>query len=527
MKRLLIVLATALFLSGLNGQSNAVEITRQLKTVTVYPGMARLEYIGTLSLSAGANAVALKNLPSELQFGSVQFKLLDATVSIDEISIRTDRLQSKTVSQEIVRLKQQRDSLQKVLNWAIQQKEILESAEKLLNANQQVSTQQVGVTPGTVQQFLTYYREELTRIRRERTDNNETLNKTQETLTAVQNQIAELSGNASDWGFELRTLLRTQKATRVEYSLSLMTSSADWTPVYFIHATTLDAPLKVIFRAKVSQNTGEDWSNVKLVLSTAQPALDNTQPTMEPRYVYFQRAMMDTVMTFDPVAYNDAVQVVRNEPEEEVWSESAFNLTSSTYTLSANQTILSDAQEHYVTIRELSIPAKMTHYAVPRSSPYVYLLAEIINNSEYDLLPGVARIFIENTYVAGVDLNVKSIADTIQISLGIDQGVVMKRERRDFGASQWLGTYRQETYDFAISLRNNKTVPIEVKLLDQIPLSTDKQIEVSLLKKDDADYDEANGALSWRVRCAPGSTETRSFSYRIKFPKDEKVAGKW
>lgn len=527
MKPLLIVLATALFFSGLNGQSNAFEITRQLKTVTVYPGMARLEYTGTLSLSVGSNAVALTNLPSELQFGTVQFKLLDAGVSIDEISLRTNRLKSKTVSQEIVRLKQQRDSLQKVLNWAIQQKEILESGEKLLNANQQISTQQVGVTPGILQQFLTYYREELTRIRRERTDNSEILNKTQETLTAVQDQIAELSGNDSDWGVELRTLLRTQKATRVEYTLSLMTSSANWIPVYFIHATTLDAPLKVTFRAKITQNTGEDWSNVKLVLSTAQPALDNTQPTLEPRYVYIQRAMIDTVMTFDPVAYSDAVQIVRTEVEEEVWSESAFNLTSSTYTLSANQTILSDAQEHYVTIRELSIPAKMVHYAVPRSSPYVYLLAEIINSSEYDLLSGVARIFNENTYVGGVDINVKSVSDTIQISLGIDQGVVMKRERRDFGASQWLGAYRQETYDFAISLRNNKTVPIEVKLLDQIPLSTDKQIEISLLKKDNAAYNEAKGELEWKVRCPPGNTETRSFSYRVKFPKDEILKGKW
>lgn len=140
---------------------------------------------------------------------------------------------------------------------------------------------------------------------------------------------------------------------------------------------------------------------------------------------------------------------------------------------------------------------------------------------------GTAKVYNENALVGWVPLNVESTADTLQISLGIDQDVFLKRERRDFGASQWLGAYRQETFDFAISLRNNKTTPIEVKLLDQIPISTDKQIEISLLKKDNAVYNEARGELEWKVRCQPGSTETRSFSYRIKYPKDEIVDGKW
>ena len=236
---------------------------------------------------------------------------------------------------------------------------------------------------------------------------------------------------------------------------------------------------------------------------------------------------MDTVITFDPVTYNEPIQIVKNEPEEEVWSDKFYNLTSSTFTLTNNQTIPSDGSPHYVTVRNLTIPAKMQHYAVPRSSPYVYLLAEIINNSEYDLQSGTARIFNESTFVGETGITIETLSDTLQISLGIDQGVYVKRERRDFGASQWLGAYRQETFDFSIGIRNNKTVPIEVKLLDQIPISTDKQIEISLLKKDNAAYNEAKGELEWKVRCPPGNTETRSFSYRVKFPKDEILKGKW
>lgn len=369
-------------------------------------------------------------------------------------------------------MQQRQDSLQQILDWAKHQKEVLEGQEAVLNANRQLTSRQ----EGDVQQWLNYYGNELTRIRRALMENEAATSLNKTALAAISYQIKEHQSDRKNRVHqEVSMVLRTSKAIRVNFNLFVVVVDAFWSPAYDLLTAGQDAPLQVKFKAEVSQNTGENWENVKLIISTAQPASDNRIPIPEPGYARI-RKFSDTVVTFDPVTYQESIQVVRNELNlsEEEWSNKTYSFTSSTYTLTGNRSIPSDGDSHVFTVREFVIPAKILHYAVPRTSAHVYRIAEIINNSEYDLRSGIAEIYYENTFVGSVALNVESTADTLQISLGIDQDVYVKRERRDFGASQWLGAYRQETFDFAISLRNNKTVPVEVKLLDQIPVSTDK-----------------------------------------------------
>lgn len=527
MHRLLFVVASLALLPAIYSQPLPVSIKGQLKTVTVYPNKARLEYEGSLSLPAGMSTIRFTDLPEAADRKSIQLGLSERGVSIENISVSRNYLKPKELEPELARLSQQRDSLQIVLHWANQQREILAGEEALLTANQQVYSQQSGVTTESLEQLLRFYREEATRIRRERTDNGALLKQAQETLTAVQNQMGKLQSANQKSVLEVSVDVRAQHAVRTDYALSMTTHSAAWEAVYDIRATALDAPLQLTFRAVISQNTGENWNNVNLVLSTALPALNNRHPVQEPQYARILTDRIDSIMVMDPETYEEPWQIVKTEREEEVWSDKAYNPTNTSFTLATKQSIPSDNAGHYVTVRDMNIPASMQHYTVPRQTPHVYLLAEFVNNTEYDLQSGKARIFNESVFVGETEINIESLSDTLQISLGIDPGVFVKRERRDFGANQWIGAYRQETFDFSIGVRNNKNVPIEVKLLDQIPISTDKQIEISLLKKDNATHNEARGELVWLLRCQPGKTETRSFSYRIKYPKDAIVGGKW
>lgn len=526
MKPLMLIFLAFSFLLKLHGQT-VIEAESRLTAVTVYPEQAQLEYTGVLTLPAGESRVVFTKLSPGVLNKSIQLNLSEPGIRIESVSAKANFLTEKKATQQLRVFQQRQDSLQKIVNWAKHQKEVLEGQEAVLNANRQLTNRQ----EGDIQQWLTYYGNELTRIRRALMENEAATSLNKTALTAILNQINEYyRSRGSKADKEISMVLRTSKAIRVNFNLFVVVVDAFWDPAYDLMTEGQDAPLQVKFKAKVQQNTGENWENVKLSISTAQPASDNRQPIPQPTYARIREFNpIDTVVTFDPVSYQESVQVVRNDLNfsEEEWSDKTYGFTSSTYTLTGSRSIPSDGDSHDFTVREFAIPAKILHYAAPRISPHVYLVAEIINNSEYDLRSGIAEIYHENTFVGSVDLEVESTSDTLQISLGIDQDVYLKRERRDFGASQWLGAYRQETFDFAISLRNNKTVPIEVKLLDQIPVSTDKQIEISLLKKDNAAYNEAKGELEWKVRCQPGNTETRGFSYRMKYPKDEIVDGKW
>ncbi len=427
----------------------------------------------------------------------------------------------------MARLTLSQDSLQKISVWCNQKREILNEEEKVLQTNKQVYSQKSGVTASALKELMNVYGEELTRIRKARLENNNLHKQIDNEINAFKNQINKLYNGSWKSVSEVRIALSSKAALKLNYSLFAMVANASWKPVYDIRATSGDAPLLVNFRAIVRQSTGENWKDVKLSISTAQPALDNRQPVLAPYYARILPSTLDTVITFAQVTYEEALQVVENKPKEEVWSDKEYNLTSSTFTLTSNQSIPSDGGDHYFAVRDMTIPARIQHYAVPRASPHVYLLAEIVNNSDYDLRSGIARIYNGSTFVGETNINIETLQDTLQLSLGIDQGVYVKRERRDFGANQWLGNYRQETFDFSIGIRNSKKTPVEVKLLDQIPISTDKQIEISLLKNDNADYAESSGMLTWQVRCAPGNTEMRTFSYKVKYPKDTVVGGKW
>ncbi len=528
MKCLLILfLSFSFFFQTYSQTISPISMKGKLKTVTVYNQKARMEYEGVLSLPVGLIKLIFTDLPASVDMGSIQLSLADPSVSIENIYVSQNYLKTKDTSPEIARLAQRIDSLQKIYNLATQAKGILEEEEALLSSNKQVYSEQSGVTANNLQELLTFFREELTRIRSGKAVQSERIGQTQGAISVIQKQIENLSRGNQKSVIEIAVDLKVKKAISIDYNLSMMANGASWAALYDVRATSPDQPLKLNFRAAVWQSTGENWDNVKLLLSTAQPALNNQQPVLEPRFARLLVAKIDTVITFDPVTYGESLQVVKTGDEEEVWSDKVYNLTSSTFTLANNQTIPSDGGSHYLMIRELTIPAKIQHYAVPRSSPHVYLLAEIINNGDYDLQSGTARIFNGSTFIGETHLNIETLSDTLQISLGIDQDIYVKRERRDFGANQGLGAYRQETFNFYIGIRNNKTIPIEVKLLDQIPISTDKRVEINLLEKDNANYNAGRGELTWQVRCQPGNTETRSFSYRVKYPKDEIVRGKW
>lgn len=526
MKHLLIVVLPFFFIFKIYGQA-VIEAESRLAAVTVYPEQAQLEYTGTLSLPAGESKVVLTGLSPDLVSGSIQLKLSEAGVSIEEISSSKNYLKRKEFDQEVARLTLAQDSLQKIATWCNQKREILNEEEKVLQTNRQVYSQKSGVTASALKELMNVYGEELTRIRKARLENNNLHKKIENEINALKNQINKLYNGSWKSVSEVRIALSSKAALKLNYSLFTMVSNASWKPVYDIRATSVDAPLLVSFRAIVRQSTGENWKDVKLLISTAQPALDNRQPVLAPSFARILPPTTDTVIANEAVTYAERMEIVQNKAREEVWSDKEYNLTSSTFALTSNQSVPSDGGDHYFAIRDITIPARIQHYAAPRASPHVYLLAEIVNNSDYDLRSGIARIYNGSTFVGETKINIETLQDTLQLSLGIDQGVYVKRERRDFGANQWLGTYRQETFDFSIGIRNNKKVPIEVKLLDQIPISTDKRIEINLLEKDNAHYNEGQGELTWQVRCPPGNTETRSFSYRVKYPKDEIVRGKW
>ena len=171
-----------------------------------------------------------------------------------------------------------------------------------------------------------------------------------------------------------------------------------------------------------------------------------------------------------------------------------------------------------------AVPAYFEYYAVPKVEKSAFLVARIVDWSQYNLLEGEANIIFEDTYIGKSILDARNLSDTLSISLGRDKGIVVERKQeKQFTDKKFLGSRKEESMAWNINIRNNKQQKINMVLLDQLPVSTNADIEVMIDKISDAERDEPSGKLKWQFALEPGKQKTIELAYTIKYPKYQQV----
>ena len=186
--------------------------------------------------------------------------------------------------------------------------------------------------------------------------------------------------------------------------------------------------------------------------------------------------------------------------------------------------ILSNGKAHSVALKEIKLPATYKYYAAPRVEKEAFLLAEINDYSKYNLLPGEANIIFEGLYVGKTNINPNQTADTLNLSMGRDKKISIKREKVvDKSGTKFLSSYKEQMFTYDITIRNNKKEDIEMLLKDQYPLSSDKEISIELLEDGNAKVNSETGILSWELKLTPNEIKKIRISYKVKYPKDKVI----
>ena len=200
------------------------------------------------------------------------------------------------------------------------------------------------------------------------------------------------------------------------------------------------------------------------------------------------------------------------------------NATSVEFEIKTPYTIASENKTTVVEMEHYSLPAEYEYYCVPKVDKDVFLLANIVDWEQYNLLEGEANIFFENTFVGKTILDVRYMSDTLNISLGRDKNVVVKREKaKDFRQTRFLSSKAEVTRDWKITVRNNKRQPISMVLLDQIPVSTVSEIEVTTEKLSNGILDKATGEIKWKFTLPQTQSTEFELLYKVRYPKDKSL----
>ncbi|MEO5890094.1 MAG: mucoidy inhibitor MuiA family protein [Ferruginibacter sp.] len=173
-------------------------------------------------------------------------------------------------------------------------------------------------------------------------------------------------------------------------------------------------------------------------------------------------------------------------------------------------------------LKEHEVPASYKFYAAPKLDKEVFLLAEIADWEKLNLLPGEANIIFEGTYIGKSFIDPSSTQDTLNLTMGRDKRVVVKKEKLvDYSSIKFLGTNKKQIFTYDITVKNNKKDAIDLMVKDQFPISQDKEVVVEVLETSAATHNEETGVLTWKLKLAPGEVKKLRISYSIKYPKDK------
>ncbi len=184
--------------------------------------------------------------------------------------------------------------------------------------------------------------------------------------------------------------------------------------------------------------------------------------------------------------------------------------------------IPSDGKNYSVDIQKLMVPATYEYSVTPKLDTDVFLKAMVIGWDEFNLLKGDANLYFEGTYIGKTFLNVNSVEDTLSISLGRDDNIVVTREKvKEFSSKQFLGAYKKEQRGWEINVRNKKKQSIHILVMDQFPVSGNSEIEVQQIDSGGAKLDNETGILTWNFDLESGASKKLAIKYSVRYPKKE------
>ena len=513
-----------------------VPVNSKIEKVTVFVSGAQITRTAPVDLKAGTTQLVLAGLSPNINSQSISAGLSN-DVTILSVTQSIDYLNRQTKTVEITNLQTQLKSLQDKVTIEQNKISILQQEENLLHENQKLGSQNAGVKIVELREAADFFRSRLTEISNMKLASQNSIAQLNKEIGKINQQLQELNAQLDQPTGVIRLMVSTKTATTSELTISYLVSQASWTPYYDLRIKDINNPVTFGYRATVVQNCGENWDKVRLVLSSGNPTRNGVKPEITPWYLSFyepapapmpMKMMSDKAFEYSEEPREEAVATSYGVSRESKKSSAPSNLrnneTTAEFEVTELSTIPSDNNPYNVSVADFTLPATYTYQSVPKLDKAVFLSAGITGWEAYSLQDGMANLYFEGTFVGSTYLSTRDASDTVNISLGRDNGISINREKqKDFSSTQMLSSQRKDTRTWVITVRNNKSQKADITVNDQIPLSTNSDITVEPGDLSGASYDEKTGLLTWTFTLQPKETKKITFSYSVKYPKKSKV----
>ncbi len=506
-----------------------VKVDAENQHITVFLNRAQIDARIKTTVQAGTSKMIIGNVATTADPNSIQVGG-KGDVVIMGVKFKQNYLGNKNRSVLEDSLKMVKSELE-VVDVLVK---VADNERNMLMANSNIKNEKDGATPEDLKEMMDFFRTKLTEIGTRQMQLLRQSKDLQEKINRFQQQLNSQGANLNQPAGEIELTLQAKAYSSVELNLTYIANNAGWLPVYDIRAKDLKSNIDLAYRANVYQSTGIDWKNVKLTLSTANPAEGGTKPELYAQYLSIFEPVVMQSKNIRMMKSENAPQAMAMDavPLNEVATTASFvNAVQTTlainFDISIPYTIPSGGIAELVDIQNHSLSSSFKYYSVPKFDKDAFLTAIITDWEKYNLLPGTANVYFEGTFVGKTDIANGEAKDSLLISMGRDKKIISKRETiEEFKSRKNIGSNIRESFGYRITLRNTKNEPISIMMEDQLPISQDSRIEVEL--EEDAigaDFNRETGKLTWKLILQPLENKEILLKYNVKYPKGKNIQG--
>ena len=539
----------------------AITPSSQLTAATVYLDRAVLTRTARVDLPAGQSELVFERLPAGLVDQSLQVTGRGtATATILDVSARTTfvaatpSMRVKALEDELIGLQQQDRAFADRLAHLSQQRALLAKIESAMTTPPTGDAATPRPTFEDWQKLLTFQAETLTRLTSEQQTVDRQRADLEAKIAAVEAQLNALRGQQPE-GRAFKTVTVRVAATTagsLDVTLGYAVPGASWTPAYDARLRGETRVVELTYYGVVRNGTGEDWNNLALTLSTARPSMgggapelpawivDVSRPMPMPLAMEMRRKEMSERQAFNQMAVASAAPMADARVEQDAgltFSTIEAGTTSATFKIATPVTLASDSTSQKVAITSAKLPGNLQYQATPKLLEAAFLRASVTNTGEFPFLAGPVSTFLDDTFVATSRLKTVMPGERFELALGVDDAIAVKRHlvNRFAEDTGLTNSGRRVTYEFLVTITNNKKTAERVVFTEAIPVSRDEKIVVKLLTPLERELGtaaapkevsrEEDGKLVWRLDLKPGEQREIPLKVSIDHPADVEVVG--
>lgn len=513
----------------------------KLKSVTLYEQSAELKSNTSFKIPKGSTEIVIANIAENIDESSIKIgskskiSVLTYRFTDDEDFYKIE-LDKKNPEHKLVL-----DSIalmEKKMKDLIIQKTSLANSIGILDKNQTINSGSTSYSK-ELEKLIEYYQ-------KKRIDLSLQLDNVESSIATMNTKLGKLRTKFDLNSKEMENYpkgklvvqISSDSDTTVDLDIKYSVQDASWRPYYDVLIPDINSKTKLLYKALIKQNSGLDWKNVELHLISGFPNTHKNIPSLYDWNLYYQQPVPvtkddDIVMAYGikrKTSETASASIVSAEKLEEVTvvRASAFqNQLNVGYDLKDLYTILSNNQDNSINLDVNDIPATYTYYTIPKMDKTVFLVAELDNLEKYNLINAEANIIFQDTNVGKTSLNTENTDNKLLLTLGDDRRISIKRDLiKDKTMEKSISSSNKEQqYAYQFTIRNNKNEKIKLRIKDQVPVSTDKQIIISMINKGGATYDEKTGDLVWDITIEANETKKIDFSFKVNYLKNKVLLG--